>query len=69
MVKASVWKAGDSMEQFAIKCYEAHRAAFECWNYGGIDEAWEDEDGILCIRYTSGEWWHYAMENGSVIWW
>lgn len=69
MAKASVWKAGDSMEQFAIRCYEAHRAAFECWHYGGIDEVWEDEDGILCIRYTSGDWWHYAMENGSVIWW
>ena len=57
------------MEKFAIRCYEAHRAAFECWNYGGIDKVWADGDGILCIRYDSGDWWHYAMEDGSVIWW
>lgn len=57
------------MEQFAIKCYEEHKAVFEHWNYGSIDEIWTDENGILCIRYTSGKWWHYAIEDNSVIWW
>lgn len=57
------------MEQFAEKCYAAHKAAFEHWGYGGIEEIWTDGDGILCIRYTSGRWWHYAIEDGSVIWW
>ncbi|MCI8339205.1 MAG: hypothetical protein HFH62_11100 [Lachnospiraceae bacterium] len=66
---ASVRKVGDRMEQFAMRCYEAHRMAFECWNYGGIDKAWADGDGILCIRYDSGDWWHYAVEDGLVVWW
>lgn len=51
-------------------CMEAHRRAFECWTEGNIVDYWEDEQGNICVRYESGNWWHYSIRNGKVTgWW
>lgn len=54
------------MEQRARECHESHKNAAGCWNEGGISKVWIDKDGILCIEYESGKWWHYN-EKGE--WW
>lgn len=62
-------KALELMRQ-AIKCAKAHKEASEEWREGGILDIWRDEQGILCIKYASGKWWHYrATESGSIEWW
>lgn len=53
----------------AYKVYKIHRAAWEQWREGGIDEVWIDEDKHLCIRYESGKWWHYEIEGAHWVWW
>lgn len=45
----------------------AHKAA-----YTGIGipiQMWTDDDGCLCIRWSCGSWWHYAIENDEIVWW
>lgn len=53
-------------------CIKAHMKAFEKWEEGRPVEYWE-EDGVLCIRYESGKWWHYkinmSMGEAYVEWW
>ena len=57
------------MKDKAQICFQAHRATFDFWSYGDIDRIWNDENGVLCIRYSSGAWWHYDIVDGEVIWW
>lgn len=57
------------MQDKAQKCYQAHKATFDCWNYGEIDEIWADDNDVLCIRYRSGAWWHYKIVDNVVTWW
>lgn len=53
------------MEEKALRYAEAHKQAFEVWQEGDIDRVWLD-DGVLCIQYESGNWWHY---NDAGEWW
>ena len=55
-----------SMEQRAREHFESHRGAVEDWQEGDILKVWIDGDGVLCIEYESGNWWHYG-ETGE--WW
>jgi hypothetical protein len=54
------------LEQRAKEHYEAHKSAFENWRFGDIDKIWIDKDGLICIQYESGDWWHY---NEIGEWW
>lgn len=54
------------MEQKASECYQKHKQAFSNWKEGEIADIWIDKNGLLCIKYDSGNWWHYA-EDGT--WW
>ena len=54
------------MEQRAREHYESHRKAVEHLQEGSISKVWIDGDGVLCIEYESGNWWHYG-EAGE--WW
>ena len=54
------------LEQRAIEAYKRHKQVFEEWQEGDIKEVWLDDRGVLCIRYESGNWWHYE-DDGS--WW
>lgn len=47
---------------------EKHKESFELWAHGEPVKHWFD-NGILCILYEDGEWWHYKMSNGKVEWW
>lgn len=50
--------------------YNFHRSLFENLEYGEIKETWKDADGNTCIKYTSGNWWHYTVDkNGNIIFW
>ena len=31
-----------------------------------ISKFWRDANGILCVEYLNGKWWHYS-NNGE--WW
>ena len=45
----------------------AHTAAND--SLGRPVQHWTDKDGYLCISWSCGRWWHYARENGEVVWW
>ena len=50
--------------------YLYHRSLFETWKHGDIVETWTDQDGITCIRYESGAWWHYKVDkDNNIIFW
>lgn len=51
------------------KIYQMHKSAFEDWNEGEPKNARFDVAGALCIRYESGKWWHYRLNNGNLSWW
>lgn len=52
------------------KIYQIHKCAYENWKEGAPVESWSDEQGNICIKYESGNWWHYNFEsNGELIWW
>ncbi|KSV59091.1 hypothetical protein [Acetivibrio ethanolgignens] len=49
-------------------CYKHHKATFEVWQHGKpIASRYEGD--ILIIKYQSGAWFHYKLENGCLIWW
>ena len=56
------------MTNLSDLCFKAHRRACENWQEGDIKEVWREKE-ILCIRYTSGNWWHYGFVGDNVIWW
>lgn len=37
---------------------DQHMRSFEKWNYGSVYKLFK-EDGIMCVEYESGDWWHY----------
>lgn len=57
------------MSKIDISPYvEKHKESCEMWPHGEPVKHWFD-NGILCILYESGKWWHYKMSNGQVEWW
>lgn len=34
-------------------------------SFDNMSDAWRDENGVLCVSYSIGRWWHYR--NGE--WW
>lgn len=60
----------NSLEITAYKAYAAHRKAFDTWDNGNIDKIWLDDNKDICIKYTSGKWWHYSVsKSGEWMWW
>lgn len=54
----------------AAECLAFHQSLFEHWEHGEIVESWRDAAGILCIRYSSGAWWHYSTDKrGNITFW
>lgn len=56
----------DAIEKDRIRgnaefCMEEHKKAFENWTQGNIVDCWEDENGNTCVKYDSGNWWHYKL--------
>ncbi len=54
-----------AIESAVKECYEQHKAALEKWDKGEPVDYWLD-NGALCIRYESGEWFHYKMCPGML---
>lgn len=49
---------------------KAHKKTFENWTYGEPQQAWYDEEDILCIKYEKGFWWHYRKNKNNILeWW
>lgn len=59
----------ENIMEFANRCFQAHKAAFEQWEHGDIKEIEKGEGGVVCIKYNSGTWWHYAEKKEQIIWW
>ena len=57
-----------TLEVIAGVCASRHRLGYA--GLGDIVDAWEDEDGNTCVRYSSGEWYHYRTDDcGHIEWW
>lgn len=56
----------DAIRKKAEICMEEHKKIFENWNFGEIEKSWLDNENNLCIKYQSGNWFHYN-ERGE--WW
>ena len=42
-----------------------------CNNLGEVKKYWIDENGVFCIQYENGEWFHYqgnvySVNNGII---
>lgn len=57
------------MDKKAIKYYNEHKGHFLEWNHGRPVKSWMDREGIFCIKYQDGKWWHYKEHNGNLEWW
>lgn len=55
--------------QRAKKYTDAHRSACETWENGEIAAVWMETNGVICISYDNGRWFHYTETNGEIIWW
>lgn len=53
-----------SVQQFFMQ----HKKALTIWKEGDPVKAWF-ENNILCIKYQSGNWWHYRLNNKKLEWW
>lgn len=62
-------EAVDKMDEMVKNYYEQHKSAFEYWSYGEPVRYWWDSNGILCIEYRSGNWWHYKVTENGLEWW
>lgn len=43
---------------------ERHKKQWEHWNEGEPVEVFM-ADGLPCVRFESGNWWHYNVEKGT----
>lgn len=59
----------DVVNMIVKECSEAHKRARQKWEEGDIQETWIDDKGNICIKYESGNWWHYRNNNGTIVWW
>ena len=50
-------------------CFEEHKKAFTNWSEGAILKHWHDENNNLCVKYESGNWWHYRINKHVLEWW
>ena len=59
------------MKQNATAFYNMHKKGCEQWDFGEPETVWIDEDSVaLCIKYTSGKWFHYRLTpDGCAEWW
>ena len=58
------------LEKLAKEYAKEHRKAFEnAGQLGQMQKYWQDENGVVCIAYTSGAWYHYKMNGNSLEWW
>jgi hypothetical protein len=49
--------------------YLYHKSLFDNWIYGDIVQVWTDAVGYTCIKYQSGNWFHYRVSNGHIMFW
>lgn len=64
----AVGLAAEEAEEYRKKsnmdfCYETHKKVFENWTEGKPIQYWEEPNGVMCVRYESGKWWHYRNNN------
>lgn len=58
------------LQYYAETAMGIHKMAYEKWREGDISRFWLDVDGILCVQYESGNWWHYMdLDSKHPIWW
>lgn len=48
---------------------QAHKQAYDVWPHGDVAANWVDDDGHLCVRYADGQWYHYSVEDNTIVWW
>lgn len=51
------------------RAYQCHCSSKEEWQEGQPVESWIDANGDICIRYESGEYWHYKPMVDGFMWW
>lgn len=63
--------AAEDTDEEVQRIYKEHMKSWAEWGEGDPIDHWIDDNGYLCIRYRSGEWWHYeGTEPGEELsWW
>lgn len=59
----------NNLKLTAQYCLSEHKKVFEKWLEGKILEYWYDDNNIFCVRYESGNWWHYKLNRNNLEWW
>lgn len=54
---------------FARECIAVHMSYMERWEDGEAERAWINNEGLFCIAYESGRWWHYTKNENDIEWW
>lgn len=61
---------GDELTLEVVAGVYASRHRTADANIGDIVDVWQDEDGCVCVRYSSGDWYHYKTDaRGQIVWW
>lgn len=62
-------------EKEVMKAYAEHSFIMENsrvyhgWSYGHPVRGWYDKDGNLCVKYESGDVFHYEWSDGELKYW
>lgn len=67
-MKRRIKEFSPEMSEWILSCYMGHYKACENWEHGEAVEVWF-EDGVLCIRYEDGSWYHYNRTENGLEWW
>ena len=57
--------------ELAQIAYKKHKKSYDSrWKYGEPIKAWMADDCEICVKYESGEWWHYSeLDNDIPTYW
>ena len=58
------WQAFMNMDKALQELVERHMASFSDWKEGKPVKLFI-RDGLPCVKYESGLWWHYNITKGT----
>ena len=63
-------KQQKKLADLAKLAYQRHKEDVKDWQDGEPTNAWYDDDGNLCVEYSSGKCWHYKdLDLPFPSWW
>lgn len=63
-------KQQEKLADLAELAFRRHKEDIRDWKYGEPVNAWYDDDGNLCVEYSSGKCFHYKdLDLPFPSWW